>query len=180
MEDAGCETRATRRDPSSRSRDVGARCVYGMYDIFMSAGRDWGMIVERKPGRPLMRRASFAPREQPIAVANGVHDPRGRDARRVPRAPDIVCVPEIYVPPGEPHRRRFRAEVEWLQALPRRRRDARDRLLGRDAAGRGRPARRPRGDDPLGLLRRHARAVSAGARARAARAGRVAAKGSGW
>ena len=27
-----------------------ASVVFGMYDLFVSAGRDWGMIVEGRPG----------------------------------------------------------------------------------------------------------------------------------
>jgi hypothetical protein len=27
-----------------------ASVVYGMYDMFMSAGRDWGVLVDGRPG----------------------------------------------------------------------------------------------------------------------------------
>ena len=36
--------------------ETSASVVYGMYDMFMSAGRDWGLIVEGAPGV-----APFAP-----------------------------------------------------------------------------------------------------------------------
>ena len=32
--------------------EASASVVYGMYDLFMSAGRDWGIIVEVSPGPP--------------------------------------------------------------------------------------------------------------------------------
>ena len=32
-----------------------ASAVYGMYDLFMAAGRDWGIIVDGHPGPGLMR-----------------------------------------------------------------------------------------------------------------------------
>ena len=35
--------------------DTTASVVYGMYDLFASAGRDWGFMVSGEPGPELMR-----------------------------------------------------------------------------------------------------------------------------
>ena len=34
--------------------ETGASVVFGMYDMFMSAGRDWGMIESGEPGASLL------------------------------------------------------------------------------------------------------------------------------
>lgn len=91
-----------------------ASVTYGMYDLFMSPGRDWGLIVDGRPGPALMRPSIVATRPAEFEVANGV--------RIAPQActdacaiPDIVCVPELTVPPGEPFDGRFTAEIAWLR-----------------------------------------------------------------
>jgi transcriptional regulator GlxA family with amidase domain len=55
--------------------EVSASVVYGMFDLFMSAGRDWGLIVEGRPGPQLFRpeivaasRATFAVLIRPDAA----------------------------------------------------------------------------------------------------------------
>jgi transcriptional regulator GlxA family with amidase domain len=91
-----------------------ASVVYGMYDLFLGAGRDWGVIVDGKPGTELIRARVVARRAGPISAANGVtieaHAAIG-DAG----TPDVACVPEITVPPGEPLEGRFDAEIDWLR-----------------------------------------------------------------
>ena len=90
-----------------------ASLVYGMYDLFKSAGRDWGLIVEGRPGPELMRPFIASAHPRPFAAANDVTitPQSGLDACT---AADIVCVPEVTVPPGEPLAGRFSAEVECL------------------------------------------------------------------
>lgn len=91
-----------------------ASVVYGLYDLFSSAGRDWGLIVDGCPGPELMRPQIVSAHAQRFAVANGVMltPEGGLDAAP---APDIVCVPELFVPPGEPLDGRFMREVAWLR-----------------------------------------------------------------
>lgn len=91
-----------------------ASVVYGMYDLFMSAGRDWGLIVEGRPGPQLMKPFVVSSRTGSFLAAN--------DVRVTPDAPletavgaDIVCVPELAVPPGEPLDGRFVEEIAWLR-----------------------------------------------------------------
>lgn len=91
-----------------------ASVVYGLYDLFSSAGRDWGLIVDGCPGPELMRPQIVSAHAERFAVANGVMlaPEGGLDAAP---APDIVCVPELFVPPGEPLDGRFMREVAWLR-----------------------------------------------------------------
>jgi transcriptional regulator GlxA family with amidase domain len=94
--------------------EVTPSTVYGMYDLFLSAGRDWGMILAGKPGTSVMRPQVVSRSDGPIMTANGV--------RIVSEAPlgdgrmwDIVCVPEVALPPGEPIGGRFDHEIDWLK-----------------------------------------------------------------
>jgi len=91
-----------------------ASVVYGMYDLFMAAGRDWGVIVEGQPGPQLMHPLLTAARTGPIAVGNGVPISPQWTLADCPPA-EIVCVPEVNLPPDEPLAERFRAEIEWLR-----------------------------------------------------------------
>jgi len=91
-----------------------ASVIYGLYDLFRSAGRDWGMIVEGRPGAELMRPAVVSAHAGPFAAANGVRiaPDAGLDAAGTP---DIVCVPELFVAPDDPLAGRFPAETAWLR-----------------------------------------------------------------
>jgi transcriptional regulator GlxA family with amidase domain len=91
-----------------------ASVTYGMYDLFMAAGRDWGLVVDGQPGQALVRPCIVSAQAKPFTAANDVQiapqatlDERS-DAR-------IVCVPELAIPPGETLEGRFRAEIAWLK-----------------------------------------------------------------
>jgi transcriptional regulator GlxA family with amidase domain len=91
-----------------------ASVVYGMYDLFMSAGRDWAIIVEGRPAPGLLRPVVVARQPQPFEASNGVWiAPQAAIADVT--TPDIVCVPEVTIPPGEPIEGRFAPEVDWLR-----------------------------------------------------------------
>jgi len=91
-----------------------ASVVYGMYDLFMSAGRDWNVIVEGKPGRALIRPRIASRRNGAFQAANEVPiTPHVTLEQCV--APAVVCVPEVAIPPGEPLEGRFIEEIAWLQ-----------------------------------------------------------------
>ncbi len=94
--------------------EVGASTVFGRYDLFMSAGRDWGLVVHGKPGEPRIAPKLVARAREPFAAGNGVmiHPDATLDEADIP---DVVCVPELLVPPGEPLDGRFGAEVEYLR-----------------------------------------------------------------
>ena len=92
-----------------------ASVVYGMYDLFMSAGRDWGTIVEGRPGPQLMQPVVVSSTASPFVAANGVPiSPQASLAEGAAGA-GIVCVPELAVPPGEPLDGRFGEEIDWLR-----------------------------------------------------------------
>ncbi|MGH8309415.1 MAG: GlxA family transcriptional regulator [Steroidobacteraceae bacterium] len=74
-----------------------ASVVYGMYDVFMAVGRDWDVYAGGEPGPQLM---------QPLVVSATL--------RSCP-APNLVCVPDLNVRPGEALKGRFGAEIAWLR-----------------------------------------------------------------
>ncbi len=91
-----------------------ASVIYGMYDLFMSAGRDWGQIVTGHPGPSVMRPIVVSRHAGRFRAANGVFlDPQGTLDDGL--AADIVCVPELAIAPGEPIDGRFTAEADWLR-----------------------------------------------------------------
>lgn len=91
-----------------------ASVIYGMYDLFMSAGRDWGVIVDGHPGPQLMRPLVVSSKTATFAAANDVHiTPQASLADAV--GADIVCVPEIMVAPGDSIDGMFEQEIAWLQ-----------------------------------------------------------------
>ena len=94
--------------------EVGASTVFGMYDMFMSAGRDWGLVVDGRPGDALIAPRLVAWRREPFSAGNGVmiHPEATLDETGVP---DLVCVPELLVPPGERISGRFDHELEFLK-----------------------------------------------------------------
>jgi transcriptional regulator GlxA family with amidase domain len=94
--------------------ETSASAVYGMYDLFMQAGRDWGVMLGGEPGPPL-----FSPQ---IVTHDGATLEIGNGVRLSPHAgfadcarPEYICVPEANVPPGTSLDGLFRAELAWLR-----------------------------------------------------------------
>jgi transcriptional regulator GlxA family with amidase domain len=92
---------------------VTAATLYGFHDAFCSVHRDWSMVHGGHAESPF--RSIVVSRDgQPIEAANGV--------RIVPEAsfnscgsPDVVCVTDIALPPGEPLGTAYDTEIDWLR-----------------------------------------------------------------
>jgi transcriptional regulator GlxA family with amidase domain len=91
-----------------------ASVVYGLFDLFAAAGRDWGVVVEGRPGPELMRPRVVSSRRGAFVAVNGVRIEPHALLGDAP-APEIVCVPELAVSPTDPLDGRFGEEVEWLR-----------------------------------------------------------------
>jgi transcriptional regulator GlxA family with amidase domain len=94
--------------------EASASVIYGMYDFFMSAGRDWGVVVEGRPGPALMRPRVVSAHPGPLIASNAVRITPDATLGEAP-TPAIACVPEVNIPPGEPLDGRFTVEIAWLQ-----------------------------------------------------------------
>lgn len=88
--------------------------VYGMYDLFKSAGRDWGVVTQGRPGPELIRPILVARHEAPLGVTNDAHIVPHASLDQCPPV-EIVCVPEVNLPPGEPLAERYHDEIGWLR-----------------------------------------------------------------
>jgi transcriptional regulator GlxA family with amidase domain len=94
--------------------EVTASVLFGLYDMFHSAGRDWGLVVKGRPGLPLLRSVIVAARSEPLAVANGVRIQPDVALRDLP-VPDVLCVPEVFVAPGSSLSGRFEEELACIR-----------------------------------------------------------------
>jgi transcriptional regulator GlxA family with amidase domain len=88
--------------------------VYGIYDLLKSAGRDWGVVTEGRPGPELIRPLLVARQPGPIEISNAVPVTPHTTLARCPPV-EIICVPEVNLPPGEPLAGRYRDEIAWLR-----------------------------------------------------------------
>ncbi|MBS9402242.1 helix-turn-helix domain-containing protein [Halomonas sp. TRM85114] len=90
-----------------------ASTLYGMFDLFGAAGRDWELLMHGRVGPSLMR---------PMIVSRD-----GRGFRNVHGAwiepdmaladcpvPTAVCIPDLLVAPGEDLDGRYEPEIDWL------------------------------------------------------------------
>ena len=96
--------------------ETSASVVYGMFDLFASAGRDWQLVVDRRTGAAAVPApAGRAKRRPGHRRQRRAHRRRAYASPTAPR-PIIVCVPEVNLPPGAPLTERFRDEIGWLRA----------------------------------------------------------------
>lgn len=94
--------------------EASASTIYGMYDLFKSAGRDWKLIVDGKAGASAMHPQVVASQTQTFSAANNVRISPDTTLTAC-ASPDLVCVPELMVDPGQPLDARFTDEIAWLQ-----------------------------------------------------------------
>ena len=92
-----------------------ASVVFGMYDLFLGAGREWGMIVEGTPGPDLMRPRVLARDAEGFATLNEVWV-RPHATLEGAGALDVLCVPDVVVSPDTPVTGRFDREIALIRA----------------------------------------------------------------
>lgn len=90
-----------------------ASVVLGLYDLFLSAGRDWAMVVGGEPGAALFEPVIVAVQAGTVVAGNGVPIHAHRSLVDCP-LPAIACVPELMLSPTAPIDGRFDAEVAWV------------------------------------------------------------------
>jgi transcriptional regulator GlxA family with amidase domain len=93
-----------------------ASTLYGMYEVLESAGRDWGAIVDGKPGEPLLRPVIVSADGRAFRCASGLIVEPSASLADCP-APDIVVIPDLTVMPDEDLAGRYPVEIEWLRKL---------------------------------------------------------------
>jgi transcriptional regulator GlxA family with amidase domain len=88
--------------------------LYGMYDLFCSAGRDWNLVVKGEPGTPLFAPVVTGRSLQTFEGGNGVPIRPQRTFDDMPD-PDIVCVPEVLVAPSAFDPALYADALGWLR-----------------------------------------------------------------
>ncbi|MDP3586041.1 MAG: helix-turn-helix domain-containing protein [Thiobacillus sp.] len=94
--------------------ETSASVVYGMIDLVASAGRDWGVIVDGVAGPQLLSPLLVAREAGTVVVGNDVPIVAGVSLADCPPV-EVICVPEVNLPPGTPLADRFAPEIAWLR-----------------------------------------------------------------
>ena len=94
--------------------EVTASALFGMFDLFSSPGRDWSFIVTGEAGEQRMRPYVVARSTDGFPAANGIQVTPDYDFNGCPQ-PDIVCIPDFFVNPGESVAGMYEPEARWLK-----------------------------------------------------------------
>jgi len=87
--------------------------------MFKCAGRDWSLITGEGTARSLMAPVVVSEHGTPLVLGNDVRIVPDHSFADCPPV-DLVCMPELAVPPGEPIDGRFDATARWLSDRHRR------------------------------------------------------------
>jgi len=93
--------------------EVTASTVYGMYDLFVSTGKDWEILVNGSPGNPPIDAFTVSADGQRFQAGNGVWLEPDFSLDDAP-APDVICIPELMIDPNADHSGCFRTEIQWI------------------------------------------------------------------
>jgi transcriptional regulator GlxA family with amidase domain len=90
-----------------------ASTVYGMYDLFASAGRDWELLVDGKSGPAKFESFTVSTDGQGFRSGNGVWIQPDYALEDCP-PPDVICIPELLVDPSADPRGCYVLETRWV------------------------------------------------------------------
>jgi transcriptional regulator GlxA family with amidase domain len=93
--------------------EVTASALFGMFDLFSSPGRDWSFIVKGEAGDQRMHPYIVARDTVGFKAANGIWVKPDHSFSNCPQ-PDIVCIPDFFVNPGDSVAGQYIAEAQWL------------------------------------------------------------------
>ena len=94
--------------------EVTASALFGMFDLFSSPGRDFSFITRGEAGPQRMHPFVVSLDGHEFQAANGVWVRPDYSLDDCP-PPDIVCIPDFYVDPGQNVAGLHGAEVRWLK-----------------------------------------------------------------
>jgi transcriptional regulator GlxA family with amidase domain len=94
--------------------EVTASALFGMFDLFSSPGRDWSFIVSGEAGDQRMYPYIVARDTEGFKAANGIWVKPDYDFSNCP-LPDIVCIPDFFVNPGDSIAGLYNDEAHWLK-----------------------------------------------------------------
>lgn len=96
--------------------EVTASTLFGMFDLFSSPGRDFSFITRGTPGEQRMAPYIVSRTRDSFAAANGIPVSPHHDYGSAPQ-PDIVCIPDFFVNPGDSVSGQYDAEARWLKQV---------------------------------------------------------------
>lgn len=91
-----------------------ASTLYGMYDMFCSVGRDWPLVTEGQPGKSLISTSIVSRNGEGFASFNSAWIQPQKSFATMAQ-PDVICIPDLLVLPGESIRGRHEQELAWLR-----------------------------------------------------------------
>lgn len=94
--------------------EVTASALFGMFDLFSSPGRDWPFIVKGEAGQQRMRPYVVARSHSGFRAANGIWVKPDFAFGDCP-PPQIVCIPDFFVNPGDSVAGLYEPEARWLR-----------------------------------------------------------------
>jgi transcriptional regulator GlxA family with amidase domain len=92
-----------------------ASALFGMYDLFISAGRDWDMLIEGKPARTHIQPLVVSADGKGFRSDNGIWIEPDESLAGA-STPDVICIPDIFVAPEEDISDRYDVEIAWIRA----------------------------------------------------------------
>jgi transcriptional regulator GlxA family with amidase domain len=94
--------------------EVTASTLFGVYDLLAGAGRDWNFIVNGTLGEGAFATRTVTADGRSFRASNGVRiEPDAALEDATP--PDLICIPDMFVAPGESIEGRYAAEMEWIR-----------------------------------------------------------------
>jgi transcriptional regulator GlxA family with amidase domain len=94
--------------------EVTASALYGMYDLFASAGHDWAFLTKGVAGERRMRPYVVSSQPTGFYAPNNIWVRPDYTLEDCP-PPDIICIPDFFVVPGASCAGRYDAELTWLR-----------------------------------------------------------------
>lgn len=94
--------------------DSTASTLYGMFDVLESAGRDWGVIVDGRPGESALRTLIVSADGRGRTIGNGLWVEPHASLATCPK-PEVIVIPDLMVAPQDDIAGRYSAELGWLE-----------------------------------------------------------------
>jgi len=91
-----------------------ASALFGMYDLLISARRDWDLLIEGRKGRVHLQPLVVSVDGKGFRSNNGIWIEPDASLAEVP-PPDAICIPDLYVAPNDDISGRYEAEVAWIR-----------------------------------------------------------------
>lgn len=91
-----------------------ASTLYGMFDLFGSAGRDWNLLIHGCMGEPLLRPLIVSKTGAGFRAPNGAWIEPDTSLEACPPM-TAACIPDLLVAPDESLTGRYGSEIAWLR-----------------------------------------------------------------